>query len=288
MQPTEPFESSKLTERLVLYIAEIGAGRSSITDEVVAAEPNDAVREVLVGLMQLHEDLAYQREKLQRSERLAALGELAAVVAHEVRNPLGVLFNSLGSLNRLLKPAGDVQQLLAIMGEEADRLNHIVTDLLDFARPGTPYLRPERLEQVVDNAVAAALASRPDVRLVREVDPSLPSIPMDERLIRQAVLNIALNALQAMPKGGQLTVRTKSERRPRGEMACLAMTDTGKGIDLDARAHMFEPFFTTKATGSGLGLALVKRIIEDHDGEAEVVSDLGKGTTFLLRLPFES
>ncbi|HET9554177.1 MAG TPA: ATP-binding protein, partial [Anaeromyxobacteraceae bacterium] len=229
-------------------------------------------------------DLKQAQERLLRQERLAALGELSAVVAHEVRNPLGVIFNSLGSIRRLLRPQGDARMLLDIVGEEAERLNRIVGDLLDFARPSLPQLRPEPLDRVVDEAVAAALAGRPGaVEVVREVAPELPPVPVDARQVRQAVVNLAVNAAQAMPRGGRLTVRLRAEPGA----AVLELEDTGAGIPDDVRARIFEPFFTTKATGTGLGLAVVKRIVDGHGGEVGVTSRPGAGTTFTLRFPLE-
>jgi signal transduction histidine kinase len=229
-------------------------------------------------------DLRQAQERLLRQERLAALGELSAAVAHEVRNPLGVIFNSLGSIRRLLRPQGDARMLLDIVGEEAERLNRIVGDLLDFARPSQPQLRPEPLDRVVEEAVAAALAGRSgEVEVVREVAPGLPLVPLDARLVRQAVVNLAINAAQAMPRGGRLTVRLRTEPRA----AVLELEDTGGGISDDVRGRIFEPFFTTKATGTGLGLAVVKRIVDGHGGEVGVTSRPGAGTTFTLRFPLE-
>jgi signal transduction histidine kinase len=259
---------------------------SAIANQLAVAVENARLYD---DLRASYAQLAKAQAQVVRQERLAALGELSAVVAHEVRNPLGVIFNSLGSLNRLLKPTGDAQMLLGIVGQEADRLNRIVGDLLDFARPSTPALRPEPLARVLDEAVEAAMDnSRPGVLLVRDIDPSLPRVPMDERLLRQAVLNIALNALQAMPNGGNLTVRAHTEKGAQGGVAVIELTDTGAGISSEARSHIFEPFFTTKATGTGLGLALVKRIVDDHRGEVRVTSAPGQGTTFTLRLPLEA
>jgi PAS domain S-box-containing protein len=229
-----------------------------------------------------YDDLHRANERNLRQERLAALGELAAVVAHEVRNPLGVIFNSIGSLRRLIRPEGDARLLLDILGEESDRLNHIVGDLLDFAHPSAPQLLPERLERVVDDAVGAALAQPPvGVELVRELDPPLPSVPLDARLVRQAVLNLAVNAVQAMPRGGRLTVRLRAEPLA----AVVEIEDTGHGIPDEVRERIFEPFFTTKATGTGLGLAVVKRIVDGHGGEIKVRSRPGAGTVFSLRFP---
>jgi signal transduction histidine kinase len=227
-------------------------------------------------------DLQHAQEKLLRQERLAALGELSAVVAHEVRNPLGVIFNSLGTLRRLVQPEGDARTLFDIVGEEADRLNRIVGDLLDFARPAPPQLRPERLDRLVEEAVTAALAQQPvEIEVVRQLDPALPLVPLDARQVRQALLNVAANAVQAMPRGGRLTVRARVE----GSSALVELEDTGAGIPDDVRRRIFEPFFTTRAAGSGLGLAVVKRILDGHAGEIAVRSRPGEGATFTLRFP---
>jgi PAS domain S-box-containing protein len=227
-------------------------------------------------------ELARTQDQLIRKERLAALGELAAVVAHEVRNPLGVIFNAIGSLRRLVRPTGDAEMLLSIVDEEASRLNRIVGDLLDFARPTTPLLQLEPVERVVDEAVAAALArAGPEVKLEREVDPGLPPVPMDARLVHQAVLNVALNAVQAMPGGGRLRTRLARD----GDAILLEVEDDGPGIPEDVRARVFEPFFTTKASGTGLGLAVVKRILEEHGGEVHAGGRPGAGAIVTLRFP---
>ncbi|WP_242337664.1 MULTISPECIES: GAF domain-containing protein [Anaeromyxobacter] len=253
---------------------------AAISNQLAVAAENARLYE---DLRKSYAELARAQRQLIQQERLAALGELSAVVAHEVRNPLGVIFNSLGSLRRLIRPAGDAKLLLDIVGEEADRLNRIVGDLLDFARPSEPQLRPERLERVVDEAIQTALAQNPQgVEVHREVDPDLPAVPMDARLVRQAVINIAVNALQAMPRGGRLTVRLRRE----DGAAALDLEDTGPGIPEEVRHRIFEPFFTTKASGTGLGLAVVKRIVDGHGGELTVQSRPGgTGTAFRLRLP---
>jgi signal transduction histidine kinase len=233
-------------------------------------------------LRRSYADLRRAQDQLVHRERLAALGELASVVAHEVRNPLGVIFNSLGSLRRILRPEGDAKMLLDIVGEEADRLNRIIGDLLDFARPTLPTLRPEALDRVLEEALSAALAqARGPVDVRREVAPDLPLVPVDARLLRQALVNVILNAVQAMPEGGPLSVRA----RARDGFAVLEVEDAGPGIPDEVRHRIFEPFFTTKATGTGLGLAVVKRILDGHRGRIEVSAAPGGGTTFALHLP---
>lgn len=231
-------------------------------------------------------ELARTQAQLVQRERLAALGELAAVVAHEVRNPLGVIFNSLGALRRQVRTDGDAPMLLQIVGEEADRLNRMVGDLLDFARPSKPSIRPEPIPHLLDQVVSSALATAGGasaVRVAREVDDGLPPVPVDARQLRQALLNVVLNALQAMPGGGTLTVRARRE----GRLVCLELADTGPGVPPHLRQRIFEPFFTTRATGTGLGLAVVRRVAADHRGTVSVENGPGGGAVFSLRLPLD-
>jgi len=250
-----------------------------IANQLAVAAENARLYE---DLRRSYAQLAHAQQQLIRGERLAALGELSAVVAHEVRNPLGVIFNSLGSLRRLVQPAGDAKMLFDIVEEEADRLNRIVGDLLDFARPSTPDLHPELLDRVVEDAVQAALAQQGvRIDLARELDPEVPPVAMDARLVRQAVLNIAVNAVQAMARGGRITIRTRRE----GDRALVEIEDSGPGIADEVKRRIFEPFFTTKASGTGLGLAVVKRIVEGHGGAVTVRSAPGAGTVFVLRFP---
>jgi signal transduction histidine kinase len=252
---------------------------AAIANQLAVAAENARLYE---DLRRSYAELARAQQQLIAGERLAALGELSAVVAHEVRNPLGVIFNSLGSLRRLVRPSGDAKMLFDIVEEEADRLNRIVGDLLDFARPSQPELRPEHLDRVVEDAVAAALAQQPSrIELARDLDPEVPPVSMDARLVRQAILNVAVNAAQAMPRGGRITLRTRRE----GADALVEIEDTGPGIPDEVRGRIFEPFFTTKASGTGLGLAVVKRIVEGHGGAVAVRSAPGAGTVFSLRFP---
>jgi PAS domain S-box-containing protein len=252
---------------------------AAIANQLAVAVEN---ARLYADLRRSYADLARAQDQLVRQERLAALGELAAVVAHEVRNPLGVIFNSLGSLRRLVKPHGDAGMLLDMVSEEADRLNRIVGDLLDFARPSPASPRPQPLDRVVDEAVGAALSVVGGrIAVVRDVPADLPPVPMDAYLVRQALVNVAMNAVQAMPGHGTLTVRV----RFRDGAAVVEIGDTGPGIPAEVRPRIFEPFFTTRATGTGLGLAVVKRIVEDHRGRVEVRGLEEGGTVFALHLP---
>lgn len=248
---------------------------------------------VLVEHVKLFDDLRQSYSSLEkaqaevvRHERLAALGELAAVMAHEVRNPLGVIFNSLTSLKR--RSSGDAESalLLGIVGEEADRLNRIVGDLLDFARPYEAERAPIELEPLVASAVeAAASSTTAQVKVVTEFAHELPRFVIDGHLVRQALVNLVVNAIQAMPKGGTCTVKVSAVTKNGSSLARIEVCDQGVGISPATERHIFQPFFTTKATGTGLGLAVVKRIVDAHHGEISVRSAIGGGTTFTVTLP---
>ncbi len=227
-----------------------------------------------------YDEVAATRAEMVKRERLAGLGELAAIVAHEVRNPLGVIYNASSSLKRLVEGSADGTTLVGIVREECERLNQIVGDLLDFARPRQLSMQPEEVPRVLADVVEALGAT--NVKCEVDVEPNLPLLVIDRRLMRQALVNVALNAVQAMPHGGVLNLRARA--RPDENALLLEVQDEGPGIPDEHLSRIFEPFFTTKATGAGLGLAVVKRIVEDHGGEVSVASS-PKGTTFCFRLP---
>ncbi len=232
-------------------------------------------------------ELARTQAQLVRRERLAALGELSAVVAHEVRNPLGAIFNSVASIRRIIGPDSPALPLVDIVGEEADRLNRIVADLLTFARPPAPHPYAVPLSPLVEDAVRGALAEAAGkVRVELDLSDDVPAVTVDERMMRQAFLNLAINAVQAMPQGGML--RASVRHQPGEPEVEVRFADSGPGISPEVRARIFEPFFTTKAKGTGLGLAVVKRIIESHQGRVSLESQPGLGTTFRLYLPLDA
>ncbi|MFN7131053.1 MAG: GAF domain-containing protein, partial [Myxococcales bacterium] len=237
-------------------------------------------------LKQSYDTLARTQQELVKRERLAALGELAAVVAHEVRNPLGVIFNSLGPIRKSLVPGSNGAMLLDIVSEEADRLNRIVGDLLDFARPTEPSFLAESLESLLSGACDAVttVAQENGVKVLSSFE-ALPLVRGDARMLRQAFINLVTNAVQAMPRGGTVTVRATEEVRGGRVGARVEVADTGPGIPPHLLDRIFQPFFTTKASGTGLGLAVVKRIIDRHSGELWVDSKPGAGSTFTVWLP---
>jgi signal transduction histidine kinase len=239
--------------------------------------------------------LAHAEEERVSRERLASIGELAATLAHEVRNPLGVLYNAIASLKHLLrrdldpKSRSTAQRMIGICSEETERLDAIVNDMLTLARPTV--LRTEETEihslvGAIANVVPdLASGSAIDVRL--DLPQDLPTVMIDDRLVHQALLNVVINAVQAMPRGGRLTLRAGLEFAQSRAFASIDVIDTGPGIPVEHQPRLFEPFFTTKPNGTGLGLPLVKRIIDAHGGEIEVLSS-PEGTTFRIRLPLPS
>lgn len=230
--------------------------------------------------------LAAAQEELVRRERLAALGELSAVVAHEVRNPLGVVFNSVASLRRLLGDrGGDVRMLLEILSEEAGRLDRIVSELLDFARPSALSFRLVRLEDVLRGAVEAArrTSPAPEVEVRMELPEALPELVLDAQLLHQALVNLVVNAFHAMPSGGRVTLRAALASAPPGTLR-IEVEDEGPGVSADLGERIFQPFVTTKAFGTGLGLSVVRRIADAHGGRIELQAGARGGARFVLSI----
>ena len=228
--------------------------------------------------------LKAQGEALVRSERLAAVGRLAAQVAHEIRNPL----SSIGLNAELLGDAieehstGESRALLTKIGREVDRLAEITESYLRFARLPKPSVARVELNDVLAELLdfhAEELAAA-RVSVERRFGDA-PPVQADPALLRQVFVNLVKNAREAMPEGGALLVATRTE----GREAVVEVRDTGVGIDPAARERLFEPFFTTKERGTGLGLALSQQILQQHGGGVQVSSDPGKGTAFVVRLP---
>ncbi len=242
----------------------------------------------------LYDRIVSVEGELRQSERLSALGLLAAEIAHEIRNPLTVMKMLHHSL-ALDFPADDPRRTdVRIMGEKMDHLNRIVDQVLDFARSSDPQRIPVDVNQLLDDLgllTRHKLRSQ-DVQLVRKLAPDLPPIVGDPTQIEQAFLNLTLNAVEAMPDGGRLTIRSRALRQDRrsGQVThvLVRFRDTGVGMTDEQRRRAFTSLLaTTKAKGTGLGLAIVARVVEQHKGKVRVWSSLGKGATISIVLPVE-
>ena len=228
------------------------------------------------------ENAALVAERALR-ERLAALGQLAAVIVHEVKNPLGIIKVSAGALRQRARDDAS-STLCACIEDEVDRMDTTVRRLLELARPPAPALRPTDvgalIRQTLERLAPELAAARIDVEC--ELG-EMPKVNADAEWIRNALLNLFLNAREAMPSGGALRVRMKPAVE--GELVEIEVEDSGVGMDEATRRQLFRPFFTTRHGGTGLGLAIVKRVIEDHKGAISVESRPGRGSRFTLTLP---
>jgi len=240
----------------------------------------------LIGVCQDLSSIKRMEERVRQADRLATIGRLSANIAHEIRNPLASLSGAIEALVRELPADSGRDRLVEIVLRESDRLNRIIRDFLEYARPAPMTTHPVNLAELLEEVVLLIEhRSLPaELKVVREFGDALPA-RVDPQQLRQAIWNLCINAVQAMPEGGEL--RLGCRFLPGGSPARLQLwvSDTGYGIAEADLPHIFEPFFSTKAEGSGIGLALVYRVVQDHGGQIEVRSQPGAGTTFLLTLP---
>jgi len=244
-----------------------------------------------VFLLELVADITEQtqlRERLGEAERLAAAGELAAGVAHEIRNPLAAIVNATTLLDghETLTPEERTSTLDAVR-KEARRLNRILSDFLIFARPREPKRLPGDIREVVDHVAALIREDPARARLVElqtRVDAAVPSFAFDPDQLTQVLLNVALNGVEAMGGHGRLSLEVE---RANGHVV-IAVADTGRGISPEERGRVFEPFFSKKPGGTGLGLTIVRRIVAAHGGHIDIQSEPGQGTRFMITLPVVS
>lgn len=239
----------------------------------------------ITALLAAQQQLEAAQADLVKQERLAALGELAAVVAHEVRNPLAVIFNALATLRRSTAPEQRAEVLMDVIHEEADRLNRMVSALLELARPVDATLAPTPVAELVRSAIDAVRGlSQPEAEVRLHIPHALPVARLDEHKVHQAVVNLVANATQSTGRRAPVEVRVTVEPTPLPTLR-IAVLDDGAGVPEAARARLFTPFFTTRALGTGLGLVVVRRVAEAHGGAVRFEPTPGGGATFVLLLP---
>ena len=260
---------------------------NNMVSELVRAhqELRDSAETLERKVEQRTAELRAMQAHLIQSEKLAGVGKLAAGVAHEINNPLTCVLTNSSLLLSDLPPDDPRREDLQAVVDETLRCRKIVKGLLDFARQTKPQKQKLDLNKVAADVIALVRnqASFQNISIDADLDPQIPSVLADADQMRQVVLNIILNAADAMPQGGKIRVRSSFE--PKASQAILRISDTGPGIPAEIQDKMFEPFFTTKKTGTGLGLAIAYGIMERHKGSLKVESAPGRGTTIEMILP---
>ncbi|MCU0592018.1 MAG: ATP-binding protein [Desulfobacterales bacterium] len=223
------------------------------------------------------------KEQLSRVERMSAMGEMAAGISHEIRNPLGIIRSSAELLKKKVAKIDPSNALPDIIVEEATRLNGIITDFINFARPRSPKLNPCRVDDVIEKTLTFLTAQIEErgYTIEKDYQNPLPEIMGDAPMLHQSFLNLFINAMQAMPDGGRIGVSLRAE----GGQARIEIEDAGPGIPVDLSDKIWDPFFTTKDKGTGLGLGIVKNIVEAHGGTIRIANREPRGARVTIDLP---
>ncbi len=225
------------------------------------------------------------KEQLSRAERLSSLGEMVAVISHEIRNPLGIIRNSSELLNKRIAEYDPSNTIPSIIMEETARLNSIITDFLNFAKPKELHMASCRIEDILEKNITflASQIEKEGYIIKQKISNKLPEIVADSDMLYQAFLNILINAMQAMPDGGKIYVET----RPNKNTVNIFFEDEGSGIPEEVMEKVWDPFFTTKEKGTGLGLGIVKNIIESHGGNIHISNRSTCGARVKVEIPIE-
>ena len=273
-------------------IARVGNG--NFDAEVGFAKRNDEIGDLGRNFNRMVQQLRESRDEIERlhrtqisrAEHLATLGELAAGLAHEIRNPLAGIAGVIEIVGRDLPTTSPARGVVKDVRLEIAQINRILTDLLETARPRAPEMRASDLNTTIEHAIMLVrqqVISKP-ITIDLQKSPDLPEVEHDSDQIHQVLLNLLLNAVQAIEARGAVGVEIAS----RDHFAVVTVTDNGRGIPPEILPNIFRPFFTTKGNGTGLGLSLARRIVEEHRGRIEVSSDPPRGTTFRVFLPFRT
>lgn len=262
----------------------VGVGFAKRNDEIGDLGRN--FNRMVVQLRESREEIELlHRTAMSRAEHLATLGEMAAGLAHEIRNPLAGIAGVMEIVGRDLPATSPARAVLKDVRQEIAQINRILTDLLQTARPHPPEIRPSDLNITVEHAVMLArqqVISKP-IKIELQKDASLPNVDHDSDQMHQVLLNLLLNAVQAIDGAGAIRVNLSGL----DQEAVITVADTGRGIVPENLPNIFRPFYTTKGNGTGLGLSLARRIVEGHHGRIEVDSEIGIGTEFRVFLPYQ-
>jgi len=275
-------DTAELVSRgVIMVVSGLLAHQLAEATRVESRKYQDAAQK----LTEANTNLQEAEAAVRRSERLAALGQLSAGLAHELRNPLGTIKTSAEMLLKNVPADNEVaREMAGFISTEVDRTNSLVTRFLDFARPLAVRLEKTDLSQVIDRAVADVEKHQPpyDVTIYKNYSPDIPPFFLDGELMERVLYNLVLNAAQASPPNGSITVKT---RESDGTVE-ITVIDRGSGIQPKLIENIFNPFYTTKSGGVGLGLAIVSKIVDEHGGSIAVESEPGEGSVFRVYLPF--
>ena len=255
------------------------------TPVLIPVKDKGEVGELANTFTRMIEDLERSREQLVRAAKLAVVGEMAAIMAHEVRTPLGVLHSSAQMLQREQGLSPEGQEMAGFVLSETGRLNRLITTLLECARLRPPSFQPHEVHVILQRVLdlLSAQAQKKGVRLRTEFQADAPMLLCDEEQLMQVFLNLVLNALQMLPQGGEIAIRTRAGR----EVFIIEVADNGPGIPTEKRQRVFDPFFTTREGGIGLGLTVVQQIVQAHGGAISLHADVLGGACFRIRLPHD-
>jgi len=270
-----------VTPRRIEELGRIIMAYSAVTERL--QQSHDQLK---AQVAKLRGELSEKNRQLERRNRLAALGEMAAGLAHEIRNPLGGIQLYAGMLSQDLPDRPEAQQIVGKITNGVKRLEQLVTQVLQFTRELRPTTRECDLAEILADALELAEPRARDVGVLLHVEGPLSlHVRVDPGLMHQAALNLIINAIEAQPTGGQVWVRyAAAVDEPESRQFVLSVQDRGQGIPADAIDRIFNPFFTTKESGTGLGLAIVHRIVEAHDGAITAVNLAGGGAKFEIRI----
>jgi PAS domain S-box-containing protein len=242
------------------------------------------------GAIAIFNDLSRTKsleERVKNSEKLAVLGEMAAVMAHEIRNPLNAIAGFAQLLQTKVEEADPRRKYVDIVTQEAFRIDTLISDILDFAHQKKTVNLEVNVVELADRVIAAKSdqARRKEVSLIKQAAPNTPRVMGDAVRLERILLNLVNNAIDAMEQPGTITIKTERMESGQGPAATIMVQDSGCGIPPENLEAIFKPFFTTKSAGTGLGLAIIQKIVEEHRGQITVKSEIGKGTTFHLTIP---